>query len=267
MTFSVRGNVTYARNKIVEQDEDLLVVGTYRSSTGLPVGTIFGFKTDGLYTEDDFVYLGSGELKEGLPVPHFVDRVYPGDIKYIDMNGDGQITEVDKTSLGGTVNPELVYGFGANMNWNGFDFGIFLQGNGRTYRIIGENSNNFLPGSTLGSEGNIFKNASDAWSIVNQSQDVFYPRLHLGSNSHNSQTSDWWMKDMSMLRLKNLEIGYSFPTRLIRHAAMEQARVFLRGTNLCHFSNFKLWDPELATNNGLKYPIMRTYSIGLQVRF
>ncbi len=265
--FSVRGNVTYARNKIVEQDEDLLVVGTYRSSTGLPVGTIFGFKTDGLYTEDDFANLSTGELKADLPKPHFVDRVYPGDIKYVDMNGDGDITEVDKTSLGGTVNPELVYGFGANVNWKGFDLGVFFQGNGRTYRIIGENSNNFLPGSTLGSEGNIFKNASDAWSIVNPSQDVFYPRLHLGSNSHNSQTSDWWMKDMSMLRLKNLEIGYSFPTKLIRHAAMEQARIFLRGTNLCHFSKFKLWDPELATNNGLKYPIMRTYSIGLQVRF
>ena len=72
---------------------------------------------------------------------------------------------------------------------------------------------------------------------------------------------------MSMLRLKNLEIGYSFPSNLIKKAAMEYARVFLRGTNICHFSNFKLWDPELSTNNGLKYPIMSTYSIGLQVRF
>lgn len=267
VSINVRGNFTYARNKIVEQDEDLLVVGTYRSSTGLPVGTIFGFKTDGLYTEDDFADLATGRLKDGLPVPMFTDRVYPGDIRYVDMNGDGQITEVDKTSLGGTVNPEIVYGFGANVSWNGFDFGVFFQGNGNTYRVIGENSNNFLPGSTLGSEGNIFKNASDAWSIVNQSQDVFYPRLHLGSNSHNSQTSDWWLKDMSMLRLKNLEIGYSLPQNIIRHAAMEHARIFLRGTNLCHFSNFKLWDPELGVNNGLKYPIMRTYSIGLQVTF
>lgn len=183
------------------------------------------------------------------------------------MDGDGVITEVDKTSLGGTVNPEFVYGFGANVNWRGIDLGVFFQGNGRTYRIIGENQSNFLPGSTLGAEGNIFKNASDAWTTANPNQNVFYPRLHLGNNPHNAQTSDWWLKDMSMLRLKNLEIGYSFPTKLIRHAAMEQARIFVRGTNLCHFSKFKLWDPELATSNGLKYPIMSTYSIGLQVTF
>jgi len=265
--FSVRGNATYARNKIVEQDEDLMVVGTYRSSTGLPVNTIFGLRTDGLYTEEDFADLSTGQLKDGLPVPRFADRVYPGDIKYVDMNGDGYITEVDKTSLGGTVNPEFVYGFGANVSWHGFDFGIFFQGNGRTYRVIGENQSNFLPGSTLGAEGNIFKNASDAWTTADPRQDTFYPRLHLGNNPHNSQTSDWWLKDMSMLRLKNLEIGYTFPTKLVSHAAMESARVFVRGTNLCHFSKFKLWDPELATNNGLKYPIMSTYSVGLQVRF
>lgn len=267
LTVSFRGNVTYARNKIVEQDEDLQVVGTYRSSTGLPVGTIFGFRTNGLYTKDDFANVNTGELKEGLPVPRFADRVYPGDIKYVDMNGDGLITEVDKTAIGGAVNPELVYGFGANVMWHGFDLGVFFQGNGRTYRIIGENQSNFLPGSTIGAEGNIFKNASDAWSVVNPVQDAFYPRLHLGNNPHNSQTSDWWLKDMSMLRLKNVELGYSLPTSFIRHAAMESARVFLRGTNLCHFSNFKLWDPELNTNNGLKYPIMSTYSLGVQVRF
>ena len=267
LSFSVRGNVTYARNKIIEQDEDLQVVGTYRSSTGLPVNTIFGLVVDRLFTEDDFVDVKTGQLKEGIPVQKFSDRVYPGDIKYVDMNGDNEITEVDKTAIGGTVNPELVYGFGANVNWRGFDVGVFFQGNGRTYRVIGENQSNFLPGSTIGAEGNIFKNASDAWTIENQSQNVFYPRLHLGYNANNSQTSDWWLKDMSMLRLKNVEIGYSFPTRLIKNAAMEYARVFVRGTNLCHFSNFKLWDPELSTNNGLKYPIMSTYSIGLQVRF
>lgn len=267
LTVSVRGNVTFARNKIVEQDEDFLVVGTHRSSTGLPVGTIFGLKTDGLYREEDFEDVSTGRLKEGLPVPAFSDRVWPGDIKYVDMDGDNKITELDKTSLGGTVNPELVYGFGANIVWKGFDFGIFFQGNGRTYRIIGANQNNFLPGSTLGADGNIFTNASDAWSIDNQSQDVFYPRLHLGTNSHNTQVSDWWMKDMSMLRLKNIEIGYSLPKNIIRHAAMESARVFVRGTNICHFSNFKLWDPELNTNNGLQYPIMSSYSIGVTVGF
>jgi hypothetical protein len=89
----------------------------------------------------------------------------------------------------------------------------------------------------------------------------------MGYNANNTQASDWWLKDMSMLRLKNLEFGYSFQKRFIQKAAMEYARVFVRGTNLLQFSDFKLWDPELSTNNGLRYPIMSTYSVGLQVRF
>ncbi len=206
-------------------------------------------------------------MKPGLPVPKFSDRVYPGDIKYLDLNGDNEITETDKTAIGGTVNPELVYGFGINLSYKNIDFGAFFQGNGRTYRIIGENQKNFLPGSTIGAEGNIFTNASDAWTVDNPSQDVFYPRLHMGYNANNAQVSDWWLKDMSMLRLKNVELGYSFSKNLIKKAAMEYARIFVRGTNLLQFSKFDLWDPELNTSNGLKYPIMATYSIGLQVRF
>ena len=264
---SARASVTYAKNKIVEQDEDLGVLGTYRSSTGKPVGQIFGLVNDGLYTEADFEDVTTGKLKPGLPVPKFSDRVYPGDIKYVDFNGDGEITETDKTAIGGTVNPELVYGFGINLSYKNIDFGAFFQGNGHTYRIIGENQKNFLPGSTIGAEGNIFTNASDAWTVDNPSQDVFYPRLHMGYNANNAQVSDWWLKDMSMLRLKNVELGYSFSKNLIKKAAMEYARIFVRGTNLLQFSKFDLWDPELNTSNGLKYPIMATYSIGLQVRF
>ena len=140
---SARASVTYAKNKIIEQDEDLGVLGTYRSSTGKPVGQIFGLVNDGLYTEADFEDVTTGKLKPGLPVPKFSDRVYPGDIKYVDFNGDGEITETDKTAIGGTVNPELVYGFGINLSYKNIDFGAFFQGNGRTYRIIGENQKNF----------------------------------------------------------------------------------------------------------------------------
>lgn len=264
---SARGSFTFARNKIIDWDEDPGVLGTARSTTGLPVNQIFGLKTDGLYTEDDFVNLSTGELKPGLPKPTFADRVYPGDIKYLDLNGDGFITELDRTHIGGTVNPEIVYGFGMNVSYKNFDFGAFFQGNGHTWRIIGDGQKNFLPGSTLGAEGNIFTNATDAWTIENPSQNVFWPRLHLGYNTQNTQESDWWLKDMSMIRMKNAELGYSFPKSFIRPAAMEYARVFLRGTNLFQLSGFKLWDPELDTATGLKYPIMATYSVGLQVRF
>ncbi|GBU07117.1 SusC/RagA family TonB-linked outer membrane protein [Bacteroidales bacterium] len=262
---SARGTLTYAKNKIVEQDEDMGVIGTNRSSTGLPVGQIFGLIAEGLFTEADFIDVDKGILIEGLP-KHTFSAVRPGDIRYKDMNGDNEINEKDRSPIGGTVDPQLVYGFGVNLNYKSFDFGFLFQGSDKTYRTIGRGGF-FMPGSTQGATGNIYTNAYDSWTVENPSQDVFYPRLSIGTNANNSQESTWWLKDMSMLRLKNLEVGYSAPKKLIRPA--QSARFFLRGTNLLCMSGFKLWDPELNTpeNNGLKYPIMRSYSVGLQVNF
>ncbi|MBN2766361.1 MAG: TonB-dependent receptor [Paludibacteraceae bacterium] len=262
---SAKGSATYAKNKIIEQDEDIMVVGTHRSSTGKPAGQIFGLIADGLFSADDFVDLSTGELQPDIPVHKFTDRVYPGDIKYRDLDNDNEITLKDMTAIGGTENPEFVYGFGLNTTYKRVDFGFFFQGNGRTYRMIGR-GNNFLPGAALGATGNIFTNATDAWTEDNPREDVFYPRLHMGYNANNAQASSWWLKDMSLLRLKNVEIGYSAPKRMLANTPFEYGRIFVRATNLFHLSGFKLWDPELSTDNGLKYPIMSTISMGLQIR-
>lgn len=263
---SVRGSATYAKNKIVEQDEDILVVGTHRSSTGKPVGQIFGLIADGVFTKEDFVDLSTNELKPEIPKHKFTDKVYPGDIKYRDLDNDHEITLKDMTAIGGTENPEFVYGFGLNTTYKHFDFGFFFQGNGNTYRMIGR-GNNFLPGAALGATGNIFTNATDSWTEENPRSDAFYPRLHMGYNANNAQASTWWLKDMSLLRLKNIELGYSLSKRVLANTPIEHGRIFVRGTNLFHLSNFKLWDPELSTDNGLKYPIMSTYSVGVQLKF
>lgn len=274
---SVRGSLTYAKNKILEQDEAPGVIGTQRARTGGPVGQIFGLVAEGLYTSDDFQKDSQGNfltdekgqyiLVDGLPTSSFSSDLKPGDIKYKDVNPDGVINSLDEAGLGATENPELVYGFGLNTTYRQFDFGFFFQGNGLTSRMIGRD-NYFMPGSTQGVTGNIFTNAStDAWTEDNPSQDAFYPRLRLEYSTHNSQASTWWLKDMSMLRLKNVEIGYTVPKRVFEKISLTHGRIFLRGNNLLQFSKFKLWDPELSTHNGLKYPIMRSYSIGLQVRF
>jgi len=261
----VRGTLTYAKNKVLENDEAIGVRGTHRSAIGKPVGVEFIYVADGLFTEDDFEDLETGELK--ADIPYHPTRVYPGDIKYVDLDGDGEITEKDVTAAKGTVNPELVYGFGLNTSYKNFDFGFLFQGNGRTYRTIGDGSS-FLPGSNTAT-ANIYSNAHDAWTEENPSQDVFYPRHHIGYNQNNVRRSTWWLKNMSMLRLKNIELGYTFPKKLISRAAMSNARVFLRGTNLFCISDWKLWDPEINTpdDNGLKYPIMKSYSIGLEITF
>ncbi|WP_255376327.1 TonB-dependent receptor [Parabacteroides sp. Marseille-P3160] len=263
-----RGTLTYAKNKVTENDEAIGIKGTHRSSIGKPVGQIFGLVAEGLFTEDDFEDVEKGVLKPDIPMHKFTNRVYPGDIKYKDFDEDGEITEKDRTAIGGTTNPELVYGFGVSTRYKNVDFGFLFQGNGRTYRVIGRGAD-FIPGANSGTTGNIYSNAYDSWTVDNPRQDAFYPRLHYGYNANNAQESTWWLKDMSMLRLKNLEIGYALPKSITRPAAISYARVFLRGTNLFCLSDFKLWDPEIDTpsNNGLRYPIMRSYSIGLEVNF
>ena len=263
-----RGNFTYAHNKIIEQDEPLGVLGTNRQRTGHSVGELFGLVAEGLFTEDDFVTNDKGQLvlKDGIP-SHTFNSVRPGDIRYKDVDGDGAITTMDVESMGGTVNPEIVYGFGTNIRYKDFDFNVFFQGNGRTYRFIGGVSNNFLPGASQGAMGNIFSNYNDRWTKENPSEDVFYPRLSYGTNTNNSQSSTWWYRNMSMMRMKDIELGYTLPKEWIQSTGLRTIRVYLKGSNLLTFSKFKLWDPELDTANGAKYPIMKSFSVGFDVNF
>ena len=124
-----------------------------------------------------------------------------------------------------------------------------------------------MPGSSLGATGNVFSNIDDRWTAANPGQDVFWPRLSYGTNVNNTVASTWWLKDMSFMRLKNIELGYTLPHNWVRHIGMRNFRLFVRGSNILTFSKFKLWDPELETTDGLKYPIMKSVSAGLNINF
>ncbi|MTU93339.1 SusC/RagA family TonB-linked outer membrane protein, partial [Parabacteroides merdae] len=263
-----RGTFTYAHNTIVEMDEALGVMGTNRQRTGHSVNELFGLVADGLFTEDDFVTNDKGDLvlKEGIP-SHTFNSVRPGDIKYVDIDGDGSITNKDEVAMGGTVNPEIVYGFGATARYKQVDFNVFFQGDGKTHRFIGGVASNFLPGSSQGAMGNVLTNYNDRWTPENPSEDVFYPRLSYGANTNNSQNSTWWLRNMSMLRMKDIEVGYTLPKRWMSRIGLENIRLYAKGSNLLTFSAFDLWDPELDTQNGAKYPIMKSVSFGIDVNF
>lgn len=268
------GSFTYAHNEIVDMDEPLGQVGTTRAKTGHPVGQLFGYEHERLFTNDDFVQDASGNLitddnggfilKEGIPTQNFTASVRPGDIKYVDLDKNGTIDSYDQTAIGGTFNPEIVYGFGLNMRWKEFDFGAMFQGIGRSWNIL---SGNIMPASNKGSMFNIFDNYQDRWTVDNPSQDVFYPRADYGPNANNNQQSTWWLRNMSFLRLKNIELGYSFPKEWLQDFVISNARIFVRGTNLLTFSKFDLWDPELSSTDGAKYPAMKSMSFGFDITF
>lgn len=261
---SLRGTFTYAKNTIIEIDEPESVKGTYRSITGKSIGTLWGLTAEGLYTNDDFD--DAGNLKSGLPVPSLGTTVRPGDIKYRDMNGDGKINDIDEGYIGGTSMPPCIYGFGGTLMWKGLDFNFFFQGQAQTYRIIG-GTDYFIPGSGQGVLGNVYSNYRDTWTEENQSQNVFWPRLSASTNTHNNKASTWWKKDMSFLRCKTLELGYTIPQRLTKVAHIQTVRFYVSGNNLFYFSGFKLWDPELDTVDGLRYPSMRSVMLGLNIKF
>lgn len=263
LTVAFRGTFTYAKNEVLEKDEPESVKGTYRSITGESINTLWGLFAERLYTEDDFE---GGKLKDGIPVPQLGTEVRPGDIKYLDMNKDGVITEADEGYIGGTQDPRMVYGFGGNLNYKQWDCSFFFQGTGDAYRVIG-GSDYFIPASGQGVQGNVYTNYTDRWTEENPSQNVFWPRLSDGINTNNNRASTWWKKNMSFLRLKSIELGYTLPENITRKIHGKNIRFFISGNNLFYLSQFKLWDPELDTSNGLKYPAMRSLMLGVDLNF
>lgn len=260
---ALRANFTYAKNEVKEYDEPESVKGTYRSLTGRSIGTLWGLQAERLYTDDDFE---NGKLKAGIPTPNIGSVVRPGDIKYRDMNDDGVVDAKDEGYIGGTTTPRIVYGFGGNVEYKNFDFSFFFQGTGQSYRIIG-GTQYFIPGSGQGVMGNVYANYKDCWTEENPSQDVFWPRLSESTNPNNNYASTWWKKDMSFLRLKSIELGYTLPRSITKAICSNNIRFFVSGNNLFYISKFKLWDPELDTADGLKYPSMRSVMFGFQMNF
>jgi len=260
-------NFTYAKNRVDEYDEAEKRKGTYRAQTGRSLNELWGLTAERLFSKDDFNE--DGTLKFGIPSQSGVGgaNVKPGDIKYIDMNGDGVINEQDEGYIGGTVDPRAVYGFGGTVAWKGFDLNFFFQGTGDTHRIIG-GSAYFIPGSGTTVQGNAdAENLNDRWTEENQDPYAFWPRLRYSPYLNNYRASTWWKKDMSFLRLKTLELGYTFKQNWLRSLYAKSLRVYVSGNNLLCFSSFKLWDPELGTSDGLRYPMNKSIQFGLDITF
>ena len=264
---SAYGNFTYAKNRVDEKDEPEALKGTHRSATGRSMNELWGLRAERLFTYDDFN--ADGTLKEGIPSQEGVGAavLHPGDIKYVDVDKDGVITEADEGFIGGTEDPRIVFGFGGVISYKNFDFNFFFQGTGDMYRVIG-NQPYFLPGGGTTTEGNAYSyNINDRWTEDNQDAYAFWPRLTYGPNVNNYRRSTWWKKDMSFLRCKTIEVGYTFPKSWLQNFYVKSCRVFVSGNNLFCLSSFKLWDPELGTNDGLKYPMNRSVMFGLDINF
>ncbi|MBJ6367458.1 TonB-dependent receptor [Snuella sp. CAU 1569] len=193
-----------------------------------------------------------------------------GDIKYRDVNGDGEITNLDRVPIGHPTVPEIIYGGGLSMGYKAFDFSFFLQGSARSsFWIDPVRTAPFIANPDLGSGSQnalLDVYANNHWSEDNRDSYALWPRLSSTLNTNNTQTSTWFMRNGAFLRLKSVELGYQLPEKLISELHLTNARIYFNGTNLLTFSGFKLWDVEMG-GNGLGYPIQRVFNMGVSVNF
>lgn len=254
----IRGNFTYSKNEISEADE-MVNRYPYLRNTGYRVNQARGLVALGLFKDYDDI--------RNSPRQDFSNQadIMPGDIKYKDVNGDGVINNNDVVPIGATTEPNLIYGLGISANWNGFDINVHFQGAGKSsFFINGPSVYPFVEGEW----GNILEEVanSDRWILgENENPNAEYPRLSYGGNSNNYRASTYWLRDGSYLRLKTLEFGYTAPKALTRKLLIGSARFFFIGQNLLTFSSFKLWDPEMGSSNGQKYPLGKTITFGLSI--
>lgn len=253
----LQGSFTYARNKIISNDQPDQKY-PWMNKKGQGVLARYGYVAEGLF-KDSAEILNSPQQSFG--------EVRPGDIKYKDLNGDGVIDAFDQKVIGTGDVPFIIYGFGFDLTYKSLSIGAFFQGQADANIMLQGNS--IQPFSGDGGEGNAYSIITDRWTPENPNQNAFYPRLAFGGpkNSNNNQTSTWWQKDASFVKLRTLRLTYSFPKTTFEKIGVKNCYVYFIGENILTFSKFKLWDVELNTSNGVRYPQVAAYSLGLHFNF
>lgn len=261
---TIRGNFTYASSEFSEYEEPDYSATPWRSKIGSKLSQTYGYIAERLFVDDEDV--------ANSPKQQFGEYT-AGDIKYKDINRDGIIDEQDIVPIGYPTTPEIIYGFGFSVGYKAFDFNCFFQGSARSSFFISPLritpfAQPYDPDNELG--GKQANNAllqviaDNHWSESNQNMYAFWPRLSDTAISNNNQSSTWWLRDGTFLRMKSAEIGYTLPKRLTSKAKLENLRIYVSGTNLFNISKFKIWDTEMG-NNGLGYPVQRVFNVGIQL--
>ena len=259
------GTFTYATNEYSYYEEAPRPETPWLNHKGEKINAHWGYLAERLFIDEY-------DINNSPTQVYGAQSILPGDIKYKDINGDGQVDSQDWVTIGWPSVPEIIYGFGFSAGYKGFDISCFFQGSAHSSFVFHTGGTDYGSGvSTLhpfvgGQTALMQAIADDHWTEENQDPYAFWPRLSTQIEENNSQKSTWWMRNGAFLRLKSAEIGYSLPKEVCRKLYLSNLRVYLSGTNLLTFSKFKLWDVEMG-GNGLGYPIQRVYNVGVQLDF
>lgn len=253
--YEVNGNMTFIKNKIVSLKGQTIIDGMFILEEGKPIDSYYMLHAIGIFQSEE-------EIKNS---PYQTAATKPGYLKFEDTNGDGKITEDDRQIRGGVI-PKITYGFNINLGYKDWDLSAFFQGVTDVYTYgdrIGATPLWFgcgLPEQWL----------TDAWT-PERGTSATLPILttYEGCLNENFRTNDFWLRNASYLRLKNLQLSYNVPVSFLKSGVVKRLKVFVNAQNLFTFSPMKDFDPEknLKGSNWYAYPSVRTYTAGVNVTF
>lgn len=254
--YTFRGNYTFARNKIIEDDSAIPAWG-YQNSRGRSLSQALVLVADGFF--------GSQEEINNSPIKYELGETpKPGYVKYKDMNGDNVINEDDRVFMGHPQIPEIMFGFSAAVTYKWFDASVHFSGVAN--RTVFINGTGMYPFAYGYGEDNILKEYfNNRWIPGADNSSAKYPVAPREVSTHNNRNSTLYMRDGKYLKLQSAEIGYTLPKSLSYKLRVSNIRFFTNGTNLLTFDKIKIMDPEM--NYGDFYPQQRVLNFGAQIDF
>ena len=261
-SYSVSANVSTASNKVLALGESFYEDGICRTEVGRSISDFYARRTNGIFQSMDEVYAHTTTLPDGT-VKLLQPNAQPGDVRYVDLNGDGVIDNDDRDWLGSPL-PKVEAGLNFTAEWRGFDFNMFWNSR------FGNKIYNNVWVSCLQFKVDNIPSEVRPWTWDNPSNE--YPRMYSGSTD-NTQTSDRFVENGSFIRLKNLQLGYTLPVELTRKFFVEKLRIYVSAQNLCTITKYKGYDPDIVGGvfsqgiDGGHFPNARQYSAGIQVSF
>lgn len=264
--YQVNANYSFARNKILYQDE-VSPIFDYQARTGQRFGQIFGLINQGFFN----TWEEANDPKR--PVYQWNNnKIQPGDIKYLDYNGDGKVDNFDAVPIGFSQVPEVTYGFSVIGSYKGFSLSALLQGvSNVSLPYTRRFTQAFFDAVPAGAVDYLLESWTE--ERYKAGLPIKFPRFSLGTNglaASNYQTSTFFTADASYLRLKNVELGYTFSNQVIKRIGLNSARLFVNANNLYTWSKvYPGVDPESppTVTNTEPYPLVRTINMGVNINF
>ncbi len=273
-SYSISGNASFIKNKIIKlYDGNFIASSLYgrssqevnRTYEGSSFQTFYGWKTDGLYQNAEQI---NGDPALVNDERHTNGLIQPGDVKFIDINGDGMIDDKDRTIIGNPW-PKLTYGLNASVGYKNFDLTLFFLGVGGVDIYNADRMQGIDPTYPF----NMYAETINRWHGEGTSNSI--PRMTTARDNLNHRSSDMFVESGAFFRLKNITLGYTLPTKLTDVLRLSKARIYVTGQNVFVITGYSGMDPELGyADDGrqinvdyAQYPQARTFTVGASLTF